>query len=701
MPLRFQLLLLSLLTLLLPWAGCQYAREMESVLREGQAETLLASAGTLASFIASQPQLLEERPGEEGAATAPFDPQAGDIYAYRLSARPLLDGFGDEWALPPHAWRRLQAPDTTLAVEYVAGVEANYFYLLLHVIDDQVQLERTSDARLEPEGRSDHVWLDFTTPEGLRDTLLIATSAPGLISARRTTVSTYGERGEQLEPRVQAFWQPESDGYRLEARVPLGMVGASFGFEVVDIADSFAPEALPARVGTLDASTRQARGRVLLPSEMLARELIPLLPPATRVAVGDVNGWILAETGSIDASPIYDERPSAFLQAVYRRFLESGREDLPPRREPAGLLEGTHVEQALAGERGRAWFRLRDEGRRVLAVGTPVIVQGERAGVLTLEQSGDRLLTLRDRALTRLLNLTLLATATAVVAMLAFATLLGTRLARLKRAAETALTRDGRLNVSMPETRSRDELGDLARSFDTLLRRLNEYTAYLRTLGGKLSHEMRTPLAIVRSSLENLESERASGGEAGAYVARAREGTERLQTILTAMGAATRTEEAIAQAERTRFDLGELVESACAAYADAFRERRFQAHAVRPCPFVGAPDLIVQLLDKLVENAVDFSSRDSEIRLELSIEGPWIALAVSNQGPVIADAMRSRLFDSMFEFRRDADARPHFGLGLYIVRLVADFHGGSVFAENLPAADGVRIGVRLPRPTGF
>ena len=53
MPLRFQLLLLSLLTLLLPWAGCQYAREMESVLREGQAETLLASAGTLASFIAA------------------------------------------------------------------------------------------------------------------------------------------------------------------------------------------------------------------------------------------------------------------------------------------------------------------------------------------------------------------------------------------------------------------------------------------------------------------------------------------------------------------------------------------------------------------------------------------------------------------------------------------------------------------------
>ena len=698
MPLRFQLLLLSLLTLLLPWAGCQYAREMESVLREGQAETLLASAGTLASFIATQPQLLEERPGTQ---EAPFDPEAGDLYAFRLPTRPLLDGFGDEWGLPPHALRRLQVPNSPLAVEYAAGVEANYLYLLLHVIDDQVQLERTSDSRVEPEVSSDHVWLDFTTPAGLRDTLLFATSAPGLISARRTTISTYGERGEQLEPQAQAFWQPESDGYRLEARVPLAMMGERFGFEVVDIADSVVPDALPARVGTLDASTRQARGRVLLPSETLARELAQLLPPATRVAVGDVNGWILAETGSIEPVAVDYERPSAFLQAVYRSFLETGRDDLPARREPAGRLEGAHVEGALTGERGRAWFRWRDEGRRVLAVGTPVIVQGQRAGVLTLEQSGDRLLTLRDRALTRLLNLTLFATAIAVVAMLAFATLLGTRLARLKRAAETALTRDGRLNVSMPETRSRDELGDLARSFDTLLRRLNEYTAYLRTLGGKLSHEMRTPLAIVRSSLENLESERAAGGEAGPYVARAREGTERLQAILTAMGAATRTEEAIAQAERMRFDLGELVESACAAYADAFAERRFVARAVRPCPFVGAPDLIVQLLDKLVENAVDFSAPASEIHLELSIEGAWLVLAVSNQGPVIAEGVRARLFDSMFEFRRDADAKPHFGLGLYIVRLVADFHGGTVLAENLPQGDGVRIGVRLPRPTGW
>ncbi len=77
---------------------------------------------------------------------------------------------------------------------------------------------------------------------------------------------------------------------------------------------------------------------------------------------------------------------------------------------------------------------------------------------------------------------------------------------RLRRASETALTRQG-LVTTFPDTSAADELGDVARSFSMLLGRLNEYTGYLRTLAGKLAHEIRTPLTIVRSSLDNLESE--------------------------------------------------------------------------------------------------------------------------------------------------------------------------------------------------
>ena len=121
-----------------------------------------------------------------------------------------------------------------------------------------------------------------------------------------------------------------------------------------------------------------------------------------------------------------------------------------------------------------------------------------------------------------MLTFTLATSLVAVVAMFAFAAWLALRLARLRSASESALTRSG-LVTSFPETEARDELGDVARSFSTLLARLNEYTSYLRTLAGKLAHEIRTPLTIVRSSLDNLDSEPV-GEAARAYLTRARQG---------------------------------------------------------------------------------------------------------------------------------------------------------------------------------
>jgi two-component system sensor histidine kinase ChvG len=176
---------------------------------------------------------------------------------------------------------------------------------------------------------------------------------------------------------------------------------------------------------------------------------------------------------------------------------------------------------------------------------------------VVLEQSGDQLLDLRDRALAHLFDLTLLATALAVVFAFSLATFISVRIGRLRSAADSAVGNDGRIRLEMPESGSADEIGALARAFERLLGRLDEHARYLRTLGGKLSHELRTPLTIVRSSLDNLESEGVRGDQRG-YLTRAREGTVRLQSILAALGAASRVEESIQQAERVSFDLASL-----------------------------------------------------------------------------------------------------------------------------------------------
>jgi signal transduction histidine kinase len=189
------------------------------------------------------------------------------------------------------------------------------------------------------------------------------------------------------------------------------------------------------------------------------------------------------------------------------------------------------------------------------------------------------------------------------------------------------------------------------------------------------------------------------------YLDRARHGSERLNGIFIAMGAATRVEEAISNAERSRFDLVPVVKSAADSYRIAFPERAFATETpAEPVEIDGAPDLIVQMLDKLVDNAVDFSPPGAAIVLRVGLEPHAAIVEVDNPGPALASDTRDRLFESLWQSRArapgghaDPDSRPHFGLGLYIVRLIAEFHGGDATASSLPGDTGARFTVRLAR----
>ncbi|HEX2138325.1 MAG TPA: ATP-binding protein, partial [Woeseiaceae bacterium] len=255
-----------------------------------------------------------------------------------------------------------------------------------------------------------------------------------------------------------------------------------------------------------------------------------------------------------------------------------------------------------------------------------------------------------------------------------------------------ALDRDA-VRAELPSGDARDEIGDLSRSFSRVLRQLGEYNAYLRSLASKLSHEMRTPLTIVKSSLENLEHEPLSE-EGARYTARAREGAERLQKILSAMSEASRVEELIEHAEPEVFDLRETLAAATSAYADAWPERKFRFDSILgDAAFHGSPELIVQMLDKLADNAVGFSRTGDEIVTSLSVDDADYVVRVTNPGPALPEQMRAQLFDSMVSVRPE-DAGKHLGLGLFIARLIAVGHGGTI--EGFNVQGGVSFEVRLP-----
>jgi len=110
-----------------------------------------------------------------------------------------------------------------------------------------------------------------------------------------------------------------------------------------------------------------------------------------------------------------------------------------------------------------------------------------------------------------------------------------------------------------------------------------------------------------------------------------------------------------------------------------------------------APELIAQALDKLFDNALSFTPLNGWLRLSLHASSDGAEIELANQGAPLPEAMQGRLFDSLVSLREKAtpgDA-PHLGLGLYVVRLVAERHGGVALARNLDAGDGVAFCLQL------
>ena len=677
MSIRLQLLMVALSTLVLPWAGCQYARELETALRDSQEKSLLASAGTIANALSAQPRRVFSDPDD----TPAFEPSRGDLYVFPLRSQPLLDGYRDDWGIAANL--KPLPTSTGYGARLQAGATERYLYLYLEVDDPHVVAEPST---LHPErDRFNRVNLALQRPDGTRVAYFFATIAPGLIAAQSRVKGDQGQDQTLEEPRIQAFWLQTSAGYHLEARIPLSFVGERLWVEVEDGRGI-------GKAGTNAARAPQG-GRLFFTVAGLDDLLETFIREGTRATVIDANALKLGIAGTVSAGV-----PGAELatETWYRRLIRVDTSRLPQQSSAPDRLSGDSVSAALAGRPDAQWVRGAGSRELLLTAAAPLVIDGRVRGAVYLEQAGDQLLALRDRAVGRLFNLSLLATAAAVIVMFGFATWISLRIGRLRNAADSAVSRAGEIRLDMPESAAADEIGALSRAFERLLQRLSEHTQYLRTLGGKLSHELRTPLTIVRSSLDNLESE-GLREEQRRYIARAREGTQRLQSILSALGAAARVEESIKQSERVNFDLRELLSSAIAAYRDCFRQVVFALETpADPCFIRGAPDLVAQLLDKLIENAVDFCPSSGMITVRLERVSGAYMLHVSNDGPPIPPALHGRLFESLFEQRPGGEDKPHFGLGLYIVRLIAEFHAGTAVAANRSDGGGVVISVKLP-----
>ena len=493
-----------------------------------------------------------------------------------------------------------------------------------------------------------------------------------------------------FEPRIRGYWQDSLEGFTVELELPLSLLQNRLGFYLVRNTGT-AVTGTADTVGTVSPGRRGEIPWLVYASKTLQDQLTPFAKGGIELATVDRHRWLLAEAGDLTETPAPAQTPW-LLRAVYRAILNGNSQPRLPASPRAGQLSLPELERALGGEDATAWYAA-DGGRKLLATATPIMVGGEVRGAVVARQSSDPYLSLTDRAFSRLVYYSLLAMLLSALGLLGYASWLSWRIRSLSRASANALRADGSIDDSFPVSASRDEIGELSRQYADLLARLRDYTDYLRTLSRKLSHELRTPIAVIQSSLDNLEP---GSTDSEVYVQRAREGLSRLGNILTAMSEATRLEESVHSSQPEDYDLAAL----CRQLFDAYRQLYSDHHLELDCkpdslPAHGVPDLVAQMLDKLMDNAASFTPAGGDIRLSLEQVRDRARIEISNDGPLLPAAMQHQLFDSMVSVRERSD-RVHLGLGLHIVRLIVDFHGGAAKAENRPDGSGVRFQVELP-----
>ncbi|MBV9604973.1 MAG: HAMP domain-containing histidine kinase [Solirubrobacterales bacterium] len=296
----------------------------------------------------------------------------------------------------------------------------------------------------------------------------------------------------------------------------------------------------------------------------------------------------------------------------------------------------------------------------------------------------------------------------AALAALAITLLLGiplsaTLVRRLRRLHHAALqlAADGP-PVALPADRRRDEVGDLARAFDVMQRRLQQQEEARRAFVSTASHELRTPLASLDGMLELLHEDLGDAdpdlSDARSLLERARTQSRRLARLAADLLDLSRLDAQV-HLRSEPVELGELSRAVLAEFELGTEERGIistlddSAGRVWAC---GDPGGIARIVRILLDNAVRVSPQGGEITVELR-NGGQASVTVRDEGPGVASEEREVIFER-FQRGRAAAGSAGFGLGLAIGRELAERMGGELVLERTELA-GATFTLRLPVAT--
>jgi two-component system sensor histidine kinase ChvG len=422
------------------------------------------------------------------------------------------------------------------------------------------------------------------------------------------------------------------------------------------------------------------------------------IPAGQRVRLYDVNGLLLVDsyqvTEAIAGGGLPPARPAGTPQPD-----DAAEKSVRERRraEDSNREISVEVERALAGE-PQATLRRNESGDRVVSVSRPVRHVRQILGVLTLEAGNvDEILGAQRRAL---VPFALVALAVNLAASLLLHLFVARPIMRLSAAADQVKLQRARA-ISLPDLEDRkDEIGDLARSLESMTDTLSTRMDAIERFAADVSHEIKNPLTSIRSALETLPLVKTDAHREK-LTALLQQDVRRLDRLITDISNASRLDAELSRDRPRPIDLNRLLGDIVGVYETTAKPGDV-AVLFNPPPeslrVMGRDGPLGQVFRNLVDNARSFSAPGGAVRVMLEDgegERP-VRVRIEDDGPGIPAENLETVFERFYTSRpKGAAFGSNSGLGLSIVRQIVEAHGGLVWAENRTASDGRVLGARF------
>ncbi|MBE9568442.1 MAG: hypothetical protein IMF14_07075 [Proteobacteria bacterium] len=657
MKLRTRLLIFSSVFLvLLPWFGFHFTEKVEQSLLQGQEEAQSMVASAIATVL--------------NGYTGLFDIDEDALYVYPVKQLIDVDGYDEDWQSLAQRF-----------TDYADGVFSllltdrdDYLYVYIKVRDDDIIYR---NPRYVPLDSSDHVRLEYLDKDNRRHRLVVLAEAQGRGSVYEVKDDwRYWLTGKNVNA-VYAFWRETQRGYDVELRLPRKWLEPNrrLSISVVNVFSD--NERYPDTVLATHSSDYSALNPLLFQSSEISNVIKNLSESDSRICVIDKYRRVRAAIG--------------------------GQQIQIPLCTNIDKVKDALVDRALSGE--TQVTRLQQGDETLIVAAHPVFNDVDRGaeiiGAVLVSKNSRQVLALQRDTLKEIAYAAIGIFLLAFISLLFFSSWLAFRINRLKNQAASLVDDSGRFvqNITLidnlADDRSGDELGELSRSFSSLLDKLNRYTSFLETVPRMLRHEILNPVNTISMSLQKVNEMYPSSSREAATASNA---VMQLQLIVSSLTEAANIDEALAQDDVETIDIAALLTE----YVENSQLKHPQAKLCYSGSnrgvYIEANDIrIVQLLDKIKDNALDFSQPETEICFQLDVNhSGFVHIHIKNEGETIPQSQLDILFQGMVSHRAEKTGQPHLGIGLYVAHRIARFHQGELKIANREDIQGVVVSLILP-----